>query len=130
MSYWKSEIIENDPGQRIRCRGVIDSTLEVFQDHFPEFPVLPGVLALDILKEAVDLCQASVSASKNTGSILASVKAVKFQHFLRPGESWESQATLAASGSQSVWKVQLSVRNQPAVSARMCFNHDVSVREV
>jgi len=130
VSYWKSEVIEMTPGQSIRCVGVIAEDLEVFKDHFPDFPVLPGVLALDILRECVSLCESADRGDSKNLLPLSLLEAVKFQHFLRPGERWEGRADKVSPGSKSFWKVQLSVQDRIAVSARMCFNHDVLVREV
>lgn len=122
MSAWVEKILELAPGQKIHCRGVIQENLEVFLDHFPDFPVLPGVLALDILRESVELCIANGQPKENGAQRLLSVQAVKFQHFLRPGEAWESHASYSPGQTTGSWNVKLMVRNRTAVSARMLFS--------
>ena len=47
------EILEHEPGKRIRARGRIAEDAAFFQDHFPDFPILPGVLALEIFRKIV-----------------------------------------------------------------------------
>jgi len=126
MSLWVEKILELIPGQKIHCQGVIAENLEVFQDHFPDFPVLPGVLALEILRESVDLCISRGQPEENGAQRLLSVQAVKFQHFLRPGESWESHASYSPGQSMGSWSVKLMVRNQTAVSARMVFSSSMN----
>ncbi len=122
MNPWVEQVLSVLPGQKIHCSGVIPKDLEVFKDHFPDFPVLPGVLALDILRESVDLCIASDRPNKNGAQRLLSVKAVKFQHFLRPGEAWDSQAEYSSGASSGSWNVKLTVQGRTAVSAHMLFS--------
>ncbi len=131
MKPWIQHIVDLIPGEKIHCGGMIPENLEVFQDHFPDFPVLPGVLALDILRESVDRCVAEGKPEINVAQRLVSVQAVKFQHFLRPGEFWESLAVYSRGASAGIWNVKLMVRNQTAVSARMLFSSMLeSVTEV
>lgn len=123
MKAWVAEIVEQVPGKKIQCRGRVPEDLEVFQDHFPDFPVLPGVLALDILRESVDLC-VRIGRPENEASSqsLISARSVKFQHFLRPGEAWESYAEYLPGEPTGSWNVKLMVQNRTAVSARMLFS--------
>jgi len=127
MNPWVQQIIELLPGQKIHCRGVISENLEVFQDHFPDFPVLPGVLALEILRESVDLCISKGQSIEGGAQRLLSVHAVKFQHFLRPGEAWESHASFTPGEPSGSWNVKLMVQSRIAVSARMVFSSMIEI---
>ncbi len=84
----------------------VPSTLEVFDTHFPRFPVLPGVMILDTVAEL-----AATLLEHRTGSqwVLAGVDRVRYRHFVRPGDQLlaevvvteldESGAALRASAS-------------------------------
>ena len=45
-------IVALSPGERIRAVKAVTATEEYLADHFPSFPVLPGVLMLEALAEA------------------------------------------------------------------------------
>lgn len=105
------EVIDCLPGESRSARGHIDKDMEVFRDHFPEFPVLPGVLALQILKEEVEACE-------KVRMRIVKIQAVKFQHFLKPGEAWESRIDKEKS-QPGLWKVRLQAGGRTAVSARL-----------
>jgi len=56
---WKSmkfglidRIVELEPGRRIVALKAVSLAEEYLADHFPTFPVLPGVLMLEALVEA------------------------------------------------------------------------------
>jgi 3-hydroxyacyl-[acyl-carrier-protein] dehydratase len=46
------DVLELEPGVRIVARSSISASNEVFRDHFPGFPVLPGALLLDLFDQA------------------------------------------------------------------------------
>jgi 3-hydroxyacyl-[acyl-carrier-protein] dehydratase len=73
-------IVDVEPG--IAARGVrnVPSTLDVFETHFPRFPVLPGVLILDTLAELGGL------AGGPGRWRLAGASRVQFRHFVQPGD--------------------------------------------
>lgn len=58
---------------------------EYLQDHFPEFPVLPGVFMIE------SLVQAARRLVEHRGGpprlVLGAVRAVKYGSFVRPGEA-------------------------------------------
>jgi 3-hydroxyacyl-[acyl-carrier-protein] dehydratase len=84
----------------------VPSTLEVFDTHFPRFPVLPGVMILDTVAEL-----AAALLEHRTGSlwVLAGCDRVRYRHFVRPGDQLlaevvvtevrETEAALRASAS-------------------------------
>jgi 3-hydroxyacyl-[acyl-carrier-protein] dehydratase len=59
-------------------------------DHFPSFPVLPGVLMIEAMVQA-----ARAMLPKNHRLVLGEVKALKFGNMVRPGEALEVEVTLS-----------------------------------
>ena len=58
---------------------------EFLKDHFSDFPVMPGVLLLETLKQAA---ASLLERSKGTGKVffrLVSAEEVKFGQFVKPG---------------------------------------------
>ncbi len=100
--------------------GRIPADAEFFQDHFPDYPVLPGVLALEILKRTAEMALNRLHASHEKSFSLQRIQSVKFSHFLRPGDAWESRLKLVAEdSSHSSWQARLLHQGKVAVSAEM-----------
>ena len=67
----------------IFSEGVIPENLDLFKDHFPEFPVVPGVLLLEIMRE-------SVERYKHAPVRIKRISSLRFSHFLKPGVPWRA----------------------------------------
>ena len=107
-------------GEGIRASGMIPQAAEFFQDHFPAFPVLPGVLALDILKQTAEMYLREELGQAARFSLL-SVRNVRFSAYLKPGSRWESELKLISGEARDVteWTARLFYEDRPAVSARL-----------
>ncbi len=107
-------------GEGIAACGRIPEDSEFFKDHFPDFPVLPGVLALEMLKQTAERYLESVK--NNTGShyFLKQIRATRFTKYLRPGDEWESRLTLLGTGEdETTWDAKLYYHGEVAVSAKL-----------
>jgi 3-hydroxyacyl-[acyl-carrier-protein] dehydratase len=65
----------------------VDPNWPVFDGHFPEFPIMPGVLLIETIAQAgaLILClRQSVAAGTFIG--LASVSSAKFRRAVKPGD--------------------------------------------
>jgi 3-hydroxyacyl-[acyl-carrier-protein] dehydratase len=65
----------------------VPATLPILDSHFPRFPVLPGVLLLESMVSLAELI------AGGDGWRLRSAHAVRFRHFVRPGD----QVVISAS---------------------------------
>ena len=108
-------------GDSLRASGRLPQDLELFRDHFPGFPVLPGVLGLEILKRCVD--RFYDAADKKEGSFsFSEVSMAKFSSFLRPGDTWEPAAgVFRQEESETLWKGTLVHAGRVAVSAQLKY---------
>ena len=76
--------------ERIVAVKQVSLAEEYLADHFPRFPVLPGVLMLEVMVQA-----ARVMLGGRAGRlVLGSVKALKYGAMVRPGETLEVEVTL------------------------------------
>ena len=78
-------VIERTDTQIITLKHV-SSAEEYLQDHFPSFPVLPGVMMLEAMTQAARL----FLDSDNTAAlpwVLTQARALKYGAFVRPGAS-------------------------------------------
>lgn len=64
---------------------------EYLQDHFPGFPVLPGVFMVEALTQAA---RAVLERRGHRRAVLGEVKALRYGSFVRPGETLKVEVSL------------------------------------
>lgn len=110
---------------RIVAVKQVSASEEYLQDHFPAFPVLPGVFMIEAMVHAARTLAAPIAGTDRL--MLAGVRAVKYGRFVRPGETLVVDVTLhKREGDQFEFKGQAGVRagdgtmieNATAVSGR------------
>jgi len=76
-------VLDRGPGRIVTLKKV-SAAEEYLADHFPTFPVLPGVLMLEAMVQAARLL-----ASEQAGEplVLGSVRALKYGRIVQPGDS-------------------------------------------
>lgn len=92
----------------VGCKDVTMSE-DFLADHFPRFPVMPGVMQLEAI---VQLASWLVFASTDFASkgILAELGAIKFREFVKPGEQMTMEVTFLSMDSEGVdFKAQVRV---------------------
>jgi 3-hydroxyacyl-[acyl-carrier-protein] dehydratase len=73
------------PGQSLSARKLLALGEEYLADHFPKFPVMPGVLMLEALVEAAAWLWRETANYEHTVITLREVKNVKYGTFMQPG---------------------------------------------
>lgn len=79
-------------GQTLTAIKHISSAEEYLQDHFPTYPVLPGVMMLEAMVQAARAFDPDAAPA-----VLGKVAALKYGSFVRPGDSILIQVTQAAT---------------------------------
>src|SRR6267142_2121515 len=88
-------ILEVVPGERIRIAKNLTLGEEYLADHFPTFPVMPGVLMLETLVEAGAWLLRITEDFRHSIIVLREAKNVKYGTFLEPGRNLVVTAELA-----------------------------------
>ena len=108
------------PGQGIAATGHIPRESEFFKDHFPAFPILPGVLALEMLKQTAECYLRAEEESRARHFFLKQIRATRFSMYLKPGDEWESQLQLISEDKgETHWNGRLLHKGQTAVTAQL-----------
>lgn len=78
------QVLEISPERVVALRNITAGE-EYLQDHFPSFPVLPGVMMIETLIQAARhlLAQSDPDGSRY---VLSGVRALKYGNFVRPGD--------------------------------------------
>ena len=113
-------IVSLDPGRSIVARRTLRPDEEYLADHFPRFPVMPGVMMLEALHQAAVWM---IHAGDNFASPLVrlcEVRGVKFGAFLAPDQTLEITASVTKSdGPRTTVKASATRDGKTAVAARM-----------
>src|SRR5437667_6694064 len=86
-----------DLGVHAEGHTLIPPDAEYFRDHFPGYPIVPGVLVLESLAQLGGrLLEASVrkATHKRILPVLAKVEQAKFLHPVRPGDRLDVEVDL------------------------------------
>jgi 3-hydroxyacyl-[acyl-carrier-protein] dehydratase len=90
------EILELVPGQHIRATKTMDPGEELFEDHFPGFPVVPGVLLTEMMAQAAGKCLATEDAGRGR-PMLAKITSASFREWVTPGQVCAIEAWIRSS---------------------------------
>lgn len=77
-------IVSLEAGENIHCQYNWDENLEIFEDHFPAFPVVPGVLLTEMMGQSAALCIESRHADFGS-PMLIQINNARFRNWVRPG---------------------------------------------
>ncbi|OGV47230.1 MAG: 3-hydroxyacyl-[acyl-carrier-protein] dehydratase FabZ [Legionellales bacterium RIFCSPHIGHO2_12_FULL_42_9] len=79
-----------------------------FTGHFPENPIMPGVLILEALAQASAILSYLSRPAKPTGELIyyfAGIKNAKFRHIVTPGDQLRLEVKII-SCKQDFWRAQ------------------------
>jgi len=109
------EILEMIPGKTIRALKEILSDEDFFRDHFPGFPVVPGVLLTEMMAQAAGKCLDA--EKKHQGkAMLARINSANFRDWVRPGQT----AIINAEIKTNREKFATAICNIEVMSKKVC----------
>lgn len=78
-------ILSLEPGRSATAEKSFSQDEELFRDHFPGFPVVPGVLLTEMMGQTAAKCL-DCSPSDRGKAMLASIRKAEFREWVKPGE--------------------------------------------
>jgi 3-hydroxyacyl-[acyl-carrier-protein] dehydratase len=100
-----------EPGKTLSASKTLTLGEEYLADHFPTFPVMPGVLMLQAVTEASAWLWRATNDFKFTVTTLREVKNVKYGTFMQPGFVLElNTELLKADDSTATFRGKGNVR--------------------
>ncbi len=122
-------ITELQAGQSLTAVKNLTMAEEYLGDHFPGFPVMPGVLMLESLVQAGAWLVRYTEDFAYSTVLLKEARAVKFNNFVSPGKTLTVSVRLQKwDGPVCVLKGEGTVDGQSTVSARL-FLHRFNLAE-
>ena len=115
---WVTRVVACEPGVEIHAQLDVDPDLALFKGHFPEHPVLPGVIIMEALAQAASFCLLVDRSAEGALGFLTGIDKAKFRRQVAPGETLDLKARIVkASARLCVAEVEASVDGQLCAQA-------------
>src|SRR5262249_9191724 len=113
-------ITELQPGEQISGVKNVSLAEEYLQDHFPGFPILPGVLMVEALVQTSAWLMRATEEFRYSTVLLKEARAVKFNNFVTPGKALQIQCSVQKrEAGEYTFKAAATVEGASAVSAKI-----------
>jgi 3-hydroxyacyl-[acyl-carrier-protein] dehydratase len=113
-------IVAVEPGRSLQALKNLTLGEEYLADHFPGFPVMPGVLMLQTLVEAGAWLLRLTDDYRHSVVALREARNVKYGTFMEPGRQMRVSVELVErSGDLAVFKGKGEADGQQTVAARL-----------
>ena len=113
-------ITELEAGSSISASKNLTSGEEYLADHFPGFPVMPGVMMVESLVQTAGWLLRYTEDFAYSTVLLKEARAVKFSNFVKPGQTLQMECRVHHRAEREyVLKCTGTVDGGPAVSARL-----------
>jgi len=113
-------ILELEPGRRIVAVKNLSAAEEYLADHFPGFPIMPGVLMLEAMTQAGAWLVRITEDFAHSIILLKSARGVRYANFVEPGRQLVVEAELVGEGDRDVTlKARGTIDTAGVVSGRL-----------
>lgn len=115
---WVSRVLECEPGVSVKAELDVSPDLPLFEGHFPDYPVLPGVIIMEALAQAASFSILVAREAEGALGFFAGIDNAKFRNQVRPGGTLTLEATIVKSSRRlCVAEVKASVGDTVCVTA-------------
>ena len=98
---WLDEVVELTE-TRIHARKHVSPDLDVFQGHYPNYPVLPGVLQCEAAFQAAAVLISNLNTvSAGRIPVVTRLNNTKFRRMVRPGDTLDIEVELTETLSNA-----------------------------
>ena len=94
------------PGKQIKASKTLPAEEELFRDHFPGFPVVPGVLLTEMMAQAAGRCL-DAEGTHPGRAMLGKITGASFREWVKPDQEIMLHAKI--------------IQNRPAFATADCF---------
>lgn len=115
-------IEELEPGVKAVGYKCVTYNEPFFAGHFPQEPVMPGVLIIEALAQVGSVAMLSVEANKGKIGYFGGINNVKFKYMVRPGDKLRLECEIIKQkGPVGVGRAVATVDGKVAASAELTF---------
>jgi len=115
-------VIELEPGQRVVAIKNVTANEPQFTGHFPDRPIMPGVLMVEALAQAGAVAVLSLPAYRGKLALFAGIDDCRFRRTVLPGDTLRLEVTIEKlRGVFGRGRAVASVDGEIAVEATISF---------
>ena len=109
-------VVELEAGKRVVAQKNVSANEPFFQGHFPEYPIMPGVLIVEALAQTAGLAVAVMEENKGKLGVFAGIEEMKFKSQVVPGDILILEAEIIMS-KLGVTKAKVVAKVEDKVAA-------------
>ena len=114
-------ILTLEPGHRVTAQRTVPPDDDYFADHFPGFPVVPGVLLTETMGQAAAKCLDAEHRPRGK-AMLVKILSASFRQWVRPGDELQLAATIVSNEERyATAECEARVGERVAAQARLMF---------
>lgn len=115
-------IVSLTPGQAVVATRTVPAGDDYFEDHFPGFPVVPGVLLTESMGQAAAKCLDAERRPRGK-AILVRILSASFRQWVRPGDVLELRATIVSNEERfATAECEARVAERGVAKAKLFFS--------
>lgn len=117
------KVTELEPGKRAVGVKNVSANEPFFQGHFPEYPIMPGVLIVEALAQIAGIAVAATDDNKGKLGVFAGIDNMKFKKQVLPGDVLLLEAeVLSSKMGLTKAKVKATVEDKVAAEGEIKFS--------
>lgn len=117
-------ILELEPGKRIVGLKNVSANEPYFLGHFPDYPVMPGVLVVEAMAQVGGVLVSYLPGTEGQLAYFASIERCRFRRPVKPGDQLVTEVTILRLRDR-IGKVQATGRVDGAVVADGVFTYSL-----
>ena len=114
-------IVKLDPGRAISAEKTLPASEELFRDHFPGFPVVPGVLLTEMMAQSAGKCLNAQRLPRGA-AMLIEIRDARFRTWALPDQLITLEANIERNLDEvATARCQAAVAGRRICSAELLF---------
>lgn len=110
-----------NPDNTVKAEVYLRPEWEIFQGHFPSYPVLPGIYVTESMAQAAGLLLLTMPGNEGKLPLFLNISQMRFLRPARPGDTMQLSAELVQDAGNGIYecKVFAHIDNKKIAAGRI-----------